>query len=172
MELLKMKEKLKLTEVGFKLVLLVFSGLFFLFAIPYPEKSKQFPQLIATFSFIMIVISLVIDFTQRGTVAEGIADVDDTEVKVFDDTTKRIKRKRFYKAWGIILVSTAIGFLGGFLFTTFLLLISFPMFFGERGNLFKNFFISVLMTMIIFFSFQWIMGVPLFEGILSKFFLK
>jgi hypothetical protein len=172
MEPLKMKEKLKLTEVWFKLVLLVFSGLFFLFAIPFPEKSKQFPQLIAVFSFIMIVISLIIDFSRKGRVAEGIAAVDDVELKVLDAPIQKTKRKRFYKAWGIILVSTAIGFLGGFLFTTFFLLISFPMFFGERRNLFKKFFISVLMTMIIFFSFQWIMGVPLFEGILSKFFLK
>jgi len=62
---LKMKEKLKLTEVWFKLVLLVFFILLYLFAIPYPEKSKQFPQLIAIFSLIMIVISLIINFTWR-----------------------------------------------------------------------------------------------------------
>jgi len=107
-----MKEKLKLTEVWFKLVLLVFSGLFFLFAIPFPEKSKQFPQLIAVFSFIMIVISLIIDFSRKGRVAEGIAAVDDVELKVLDAPIQKTKRKRFYKAWGIILVSTAIGFLG------------------------------------------------------------
>ena len=84
-----MKEKLRLTEVWFKLVLLVVFGLLFLLAIPYPEKSKQFPQLIALFSLIMIVISLIIDFTRKGTVAEGIADVDDTELKVFDDKTQK-----------------------------------------------------------------------------------
>jgi hypothetical protein len=172
MEPLKMKEKAKLTEVWFKLVLFVLFGLFFLLAIPYPEKSKQFPQLIAIFSLSMIAISLMTDFIHKGKMAEGIADVDDTELRVLDATNQKTRRKRFYMAWGIILVSTAIGFLGGFLFTTFFLLMGFPLFFGEREHLFKNIFISVLMTMIIFFSFQWVMGVPLLEGILSKFFLK
>jgi len=169
MESLKMKEKLKLTEVWFKLVLLVFFGLFFLLAIPYPEKSKQFPQLIAIFSLIMVAISLITDFTRKGKVAEGIADVDDTELKVLDMTTQKTKRKRFYKAWTIILLSTAIGFLGGFLFTTFFIFIGFPLFFGRREKLSKNIFIAVLMTMIIYLSFQWIMGVPLLTGIFWDF---
>ena len=161
-----MKEKLKLPEVWFKLVLFVFFGFLFLFAIPYPEKSKQFPQLLTMFSLILIGISLITDFTRKGTVAAAIADVDDTELKVLDDTTKKSKKKRFYKAWKIILVSTAIGFLGGFLFTSFFLLIGFAIYFGERKNLSKNSFIAVLMTMIIYVSFQWIMGVPLLAGLL------
>jgi len=164
-----MKEKLKLTEVWFKLVLLVFFVLFSLLAIPYPEKSKQFPQLIAIFSLIMIVISLILDFTRKGKVAEGIADVDDTELKVLDMSTRKTKRKRFYKAWAIILISTAIGFLGGFLFTTFFIFIGFTLFFGRREKLFKNILIAVLMTIIIYLSFQWIMGVPLLTGIFWDF---
>ncbi len=164
-----MKEKLKLTEVWFKLVLFVFFGLLYLLAIPYPEKSKEFPQLIALLSLIMTVISLIIDFTRKGKVAEGIADVDDTELKVLDATTQKTKRKRFYKAWGIILVSTAIGFLGGFLFTTFFIFVGFALFFGKREKLFKNILIAVLMTMIIYLSFQWIMGVPLLTGIFWEF---
>ena len=164
MESLKMKEKLKLTEVWFKLVLFVLFGLFFLLAIPYPEKSKEFPQLIALLSLIMTGISLIIDFTRKGKVAEGIADVDDTELKVLDAPTQKTKRKRFYKAWGIILVSTAIGFFGGFLFTTFFIFVGFALFFGRREKLFKNMLIAVLMTMIIYLSFQWIMGVPLLQG--------
>jgi hypothetical protein len=160
-----MKEKLKLPEVWFKLVLFIFFGFLFFLAIPYPEKSKQFPQLLAIFSLVMIVISLLADFTRKGTVAAAIADVDDTELKVLDDTTKKSKKKRFYKAWKIILVSTAIGFLGGFLFTSFFLFIGFALFFGDRKNLSKNIFIAVLMTMIIYVSFQWIMGVPLLTGL-------
>ena len=159
-----MKEKLKLTEVWFKLVLFVFFILFFLLSIPYPEKSKQFPQLIAIFSLIMTVISLMIDFTRKGKVAEGIGDVDDTELKVLDATTQKTKRKRFYKAWGIILVSTAIGFLGGFLFTTFFLLMGFPLLFGEKRNLFKNAIVGMAMTVIIFFIFQWIFEIPLLKS--------
>jgi hypothetical protein len=164
MEPLKMKEKLKLTEVWFKLVLFVLFGLFFLLAIPYPEKSKQFPQLIAIFSLIMIAISLMTDFIHKGKMAEGIADVDDTELRVLDATNQKTRRKRFYMAWGIILVSTAIGFLGGFLFTTFFLLMGFPLLFGERRNLFKNTVVAIAMTIIIFFIFQWIFEIPLLES--------
>jgi hypothetical protein len=159
-----MKEKLKLTEVWFKLVLFVFFGLFFLLAIPYPEKSKRFPQLIAIFSLGMIVISLIIDFTRKGKVAEGIADVDDTELKILDAATQKTRRKRFYEAWAIILVSTAIGFLGGFLFTTFFLLMGFPLFFGKRRNLFKNTVFAIAMTIITFFIFQWIFEIPLLQS--------
>jgi putative effector of murein hydrolase len=164
MEPLKMKEKLKLTEVWFKLVLLIFFVLFSLLAIPYPEKSKQFPQLIAVFTLILIVISLIIDFTRKGKVAEGIGDVDDTELKVLDAPIQKTKRKRFYKAWAIILVSTAIGFLGGFLFTTFFLSMGFPLLFGERKNLLKNTVVAIAMTIVIFFIFQWIFEIPLLKS--------
>jgi len=164
MEPLKTKEKLKMTEVWFKLVLFVFFILLYLLAIPYPERSKEFPQILALLSIIMIVISLIIDFTRKGKVAEGIADVDDTELKVLDAITQKTRRKRFYKAWAIILVSTAIGFLGGFVFTTFFLLMGFPLFFGERENLFKNTVVAIAMTIIIFFIFQWIFEIPLLKS--------
>jgi len=164
MESLKMKEKLKLTEVWFKLVLLIFFVLFSLLSIPFPEKSKEFPQIIALFSLILIVISLIIDFTRKGKVAEGIGDVDDTELKVLDAPIQKTKRERFYKAWAIILISTAMGFSGGFLFTTFFLLMGFALFFGERGNLFKNAIVAVAMTIVIFFIFQWIFEIPLLKS--------
>jgi len=163
-----MEGRFKRTEVWFKLVLLILFSLLYLLAIPYPEKSKQFPQLIAVFSIVMIVISLIIDLTRKGTGVGEIADVGDTELKILDETTKKARRKRFYKAWGIILVSTAIGFLGGFLFSTFSLFVGFALFFGKRTRkyLFKNIFIAVVMTILIYVAFQWIMGVPLLTGIL------
>jgi hypothetical protein len=164
-----MKEKLKLTEVKFKLALFVLFILLYIFAIPYPGKSKQFPQLIAVFSLMMIVISLIVDFTRKEPVAKVVADVDDTELKVLDDKAKRTKRKRFYRAWEIILVSTAVGFLGGFLFSTFFYFIGFALFFGERKHLIKNIVISVFMTIIIYLLFQWIMGVPLLTGVFWDF---
>lgn len=163
-----MEGRFKRTEVWFKLVLLILFSLLYLLAIPYPEKSKQFPQLIAVFSIVMIVISLIIDLTRKGTGVGEIADVGDTELKILDETTKKARRKRFYQAWGIILISTAIGFLGGFLFSTFSLFVGFALFFGKRTRkyLFKNIFIAVVMTILIYVAFQWIMGVPLLTGIL------
>jgi len=159
-----MREKLQRTEIWFKLVLLVFFGLFFLLSIPFPEKSKRFPQLIAIFSLIMIVISLIMDLTRKGGMAEGIADVDDTELKVLDAPAQKTKRKRFYKAWAVILVSTAIGFSGGFLFTTFFLLMGFPLLFGDRGNLVKNTVVAIAMTIVIFLIFQWVFEIPLLKS--------
>ena len=164
-----MIEKLKLPEVRLKLVLFVFFVFLFLLSIPYPAKSKQFPQLIALFSLIMILISLVTDFAKKGAVAKEITDVDDTELKVIDETATRLRRKRFYRAWEIILVSTAAGFLGGFLFSSFFYFIGFAIFFGERKNLIKNLVIAGLMTLIMYLLFQWIMKVPLLTGILWEF---
>jgi len=163
-----MKDRFKLTEVWFKLVLSAFFTFLYLLSSPYPEKAKQFPQLIIIFTLIVILISLMRDFSRKEVVVEGIADVHDTELKVLDETTKKKRRKRFYQAWGIILISMAIGFLGGFLFSTFSLFVGFALFFGKRTrkNLFKHTLIAVVMTILIYITFQWIMGIPLLTGIL------
>lgn len=162
-----MEGRFKRTEVWFKLVLLILFSLLYLLAIPYPEKSKQFPQLLAIVSLIFIVISLFMDFTRKQAGAGVITDVDDTGLKVLDKETRKAKKKRFYQAWGIILVSTAIGFLGGFLFSTFFLFVGFALFFGKRTKkmIVKNFIIAIGMTIVIYFIFEWIMHVPLLAGI-------
>ena len=160
-----MKEKLKLTDVKIKLALIFVFAFFYIYAMPYPEKSKAFPQLLSAVSMILVIISLIFDFTKKEIVAGELTDVDDSEVKVLDEETKRARRQRFYKAWGIIIVSTAVGFLGGFLFTTLFSFLGFTIFFGERQNLVKNVLIAVGMTVFIYLSFETMMGVPLLEGI-------
>jgi len=87
-------------------------------------------------------------------------------VTILDEATKRARKQRFYKAWGIILVSSAVGFLGGFLFSTLFFFLGFALFFGERKNLIKNIAIAVGMTILIYVSFEKVMLVPLLEGIL------
>ena len=161
-----MKEKLKLTDVKIKFALIFVFAFFYIYAMPYPEKSKAFPQLLSAVSMILVIISLIFDFTKKEIVAGELTDVDDSEVKVLDEETKRARRQRFYKAWGIIIVSTAVGFLGGFLFTTLFSFLGFTIFFGERQNLVKNVLIAVGMTVFIYLSFATMMGVPLLEGIL------
>ncbi len=162
-----MKEKFKLTEVWVKIALLfVFSG-FYLAASPYPAKSREFPQLLAILSLIMTLISLGMDFSRKETAAGEITDVDDTELKILDAETKRARKKRLYQAWAIIIVSTAAGFLGGFLFSTLLYFLFFAVFFGKKEKLLKNIAIAVAMTILIYVTFQRIMGVPLLEGIFS-----
>ncbi len=161
-----MKEKLKLLDVQLKLALIIIFGFFYFYAIPFPEKSKAFPQLIAVVSMIIVLISLFFDFTKQEIVHGEIIDVDDAEVKVLDDETKRARKQRFYKAWGIILVSSAVGFLGGFLFSSLFFFLGFAIFFGEKKDLVKNICIAVAMTVFIYVSFETMMGVPLLEGIL------
>src|SRR3990172_5509102 len=104
-----MKEKLKLTDVKIKFALIFVFAFFYIYAMPYPEKSKAFPQLLSAVSMILVIISLVFDFTKKEIVAGELIDVDDSEVKVLDAETKRARKQRFYKAWGIIIVSTAVG---------------------------------------------------------------
>ncbi len=157
---------LKRTDVRIKLVLLAFFGLFYLLAIPYPEKSRQFPQLIALFSLVVIVLSLIMDFRRKAAVSAQISQVDDTELTGTDEQGKTEKRKRFYRAWAIILVSSGAGFLGGFLFTAFFLCAGFALIFGRREKAFKNMTAAVVMTVCIYLIFERLMGVPLLSGIL------
>jgi len=161
-----MKEKLKRLEVWFKFLLVAFFCYFYILAIPYPSKSKQFPQLIAVFSLIMLFISLVSDFTKKDTKAKQIGDVDGTELEEVDEAAGATRLKRFLKAWAILLFSAAAGYLGGFLFASFFLLLGFALFFGEKRDLFKNSSIAVILTIVIYFIFQYIMAVPLLTGIL------
>ncbi|MDP2645801.1 MAG: tripartite tricarboxylate transporter TctB family protein [Desulfobacterales bacterium] len=161
-----MKERLKLTEVWFKLGLFILFGLLYFVSMPYPAKSKQFPQLIAMISTALIVISLVMDFTRKQILTGEITDVGETELKIVDGATRKVRRGRFYKAWGIILISMTAGFLGGFLFTTCSLFMGFALVFGEKTRkvLYKNTLVAIGMTVLIYLIFQRIMGVPLLTG--------
>jgi hypothetical protein len=58
-----------------------------------------------------------------------------------------------------------VGFLAGFLFTTFLLFVGFALFFGRREILIKNIFIAVAITAAVYFIFQRVFGVPLLSTI-------
>lgn len=161
-----MKEKLKSTEVWFKIFLLfVFSG-FFILAIPYPQESKEFPQLLAAISVVLTVIALAMDFLRAQVIAGEIDGVDDTELKVLDAPTKRARRRRFYQAWAILLVATGAGFLGGFLFSAIVLFAGFGIVSERRGNLGRNMIVAVAMTALVYVVFGRIMAVPLLNGIL------
>ena len=161
-----MKEKLKLTDVQIKLALVLIFGFFYLYANSFPEKSREFPQLIAAVSLIMAIISLVLDFAKKEKVVAEITDIDDSEAKVLSPEKKMARKQRFYKAWAIILVSIAAGFLGGFLFSTFFFFLGFSLFFGQREKLRKNIFVSVGMTVLVYIAFEMIMHVPLLRGLL------
>jgi hypothetical protein len=160
-----MKERIPLVESCFKVILLVLFGTLYFLANSYPEKSRQFPQLVALFGLVSILVSFTFDLIRERAASTEIADVGDTELKVVDEGQKKERRRRFYLAWAIILVSTGMGFLIGFLFTTFLLFVGFALFFGRREILIKNILIAVAITAAVYFVFQRVFGVPLLSTI-------
>jgi hypothetical protein len=170
--LIMKKKKFPLIEVGFKFVLLSLFGTLYVMAIPYPTKSREFPQLIAAFGLLIVMISLARDFIQKKTMVKELGDVEDAELTAFDEENRKIRRKRFYQAWAILLVSTFIGFLFGFLFTTFFLFFGFSILFGKRKNFLKNTMISLAISLMIFFIFQWLMDIPLMQGVIKIKFLR
>ena len=150
----------------FKLLLMIMFGCFYALAIPYPEKSRQFPQLISLLSLIMLAASFLTDMLNKKGVKMEVGTVEDGELQVIKEQGRGERKKRFFKAWAIILVSFGAGLLGGFAFTAFLLFIGFALFFGTRQKLLKNIVIAFIMTICIFLVFQQVMGVPLLTGIL------
>ena len=161
-----MKEKFRLVEVWCKIALLFFFSAFYLLAIPFPEKSRQFPQLLAVVSLALTLMALVLDFTRKNAVQAEISDVDNTELEVLDAATKQVRRKRYYRAWAIIIVSTGVGFLGGFLFSALCLFAGFAVLSGGREKLIRNAIVGVAMTIVVYVVFGMIMRVPLLSGLL------
>ena len=161
-----MRERLKSTEAWFKIVLLFVFSVFFILALPYPRESRQFPQILAAIGLALTAVALAIDFLRPRVIAGEIGDVDDTELRVLDAATRAARRKRFYQAWAIILVSAGIGFLGGFLFSAILLFAGFGLAFGSRENRARNMIVAVAMTVLVYFVFGRIMAVPLLDGVL------
>jgi len=160
------KEKFKSTEVWFKIALLFVFGGFYLLAMPFPEDSKQFPQLLAAISLALTVIALGMDFLRAQVAVGEIGGVDDTELMVLDAATRRARRKRFYQSWAILLVSTGAGILGGFLLSTVFLFVGFGLAFGRRENVAKNLIVAAGMTVVVYVVFGRIMAVPLLDGVL------
>lgn len=161
-----MKEKFRLTEVWCKIALLFLFSAAYVLALPFPEKSRQFPQLIALVSLGLTVIALVLDFTRRNAVQAEISDVDNTELTVLDGASKRERRARYYRAWAIVIVSTGVGILGGFFFSALFLIGGFSVLFGKRQNIKRNALAGAGIVVGVYVVFGKLMGVPLLSGLL------
>lgn len=158
-----MQETLKRLDVWCKIALMALFVLLYTMARSYPSESRQFPQLIAVFTFVVLAISLVRDFFGKKTTAPPeSAEASDAGFQAADQGKgEKERKKRLYLTWGMILISTGIGFGGGFLITTFLLFIGFALFFGEKKHLLRNSLTAIAVTAVIYFIFEWIMRVPL-----------
>ena len=151
-------------EFGFKVVLFaVFAGAY-LVAMHYSQKARQFPQLIAFLTLILIFLSLLGDMARRLKRRDTLR----TDRDARPGSDERLRRLRFYKAWVVILVATGAGVLGGFLFSTFFLLAGFPLLLGDdqKRGLPRRLSVAVVLTACIYLIFQYLMGVPLLSGLL------
>ena len=158
-----MKEPLGRLDVWCKMALMALFVLLYAMTRSYPSESRQFPQLIAIFTLVVLTISLARDFFGKKTAAPPeYAEASDAGFQVADQNQgARERKRRLYLTWGLILISTGIGFWGGFIITTFLLFIGFALLFGEKKNLLRNSLTAVAVTAVIYFVFEWIMRVPL-----------
>ena len=151
-------------ETGFKIALFAIFGAAYLTAMHYSQKARQFPQLIAFLTLILIALSLLGDGVRRLRERRLLPTNQKTPAAENNPT----RRRRFYKAWLIILAATAAGLLGGFLFSTFFLLAGFPLLLGDdqERRLPRHLSIAVVLTACIYLVFQYLMGVPLLSGLL------
>jgi len=161
-----MTKKHKLQDICFRLGLLALFAFFYVTASPFTLETKQFPQLIAICTMVVIILSLMADLKGKASAASEKTPKDHEKREVNDATTDGTSTRRFYEAWAIILVSTAIGFLGGFLFMVFLLFLGFGLRSVGRKKVLKTIIIAVLSTATIYYLFQSVVGIPLLDGIL------
>ena len=161
-----MRERLRSTETWCKIGLLFLFGACYVLALPFPEKSRQIPQLLALVSLGLTVIALVLDFTRKGALQAQFPGVDDAEVQVLDGPTRRAGRKRYYRAWAIVVVSTGVGILGGFLFSALFLVGGFSVLFGRRQDVKRNTLAGLAILAGVYILFGKLMGVPLLSGLL------
>ena len=151
-------------DICFKIVLFFLFGIAGLVANNYSQKARQFPQLIALLTLILLALSFLGDLyrwlKERKPLSSG------SRVPVTEEN--RTRRVRFYKAWLIIIVAIGAGLLGGFLFSTLFLLAGFPLFLsdGKGRHLGWDLSLAVVVTAFIYLIFQYMMGVPLLTGLL------
>jgi len=143
-------------EVAFELVLLVLFVALYSLATTYPERSRQFPQLIALVTMALLAFALVRNFARSFTKAASTRR----------DRWDRQRAARVGRAWGVIVVATACGAVGGFLISVVLFFLGFAFFFGTREAFWRHAAIGVAISAVIWILFDQIMGVPLLAGVL------
>jgi len=171
--------------IWFELALLVAFGAAYVVAGTYPDRARQFPQLIALVSLLLTALALVQDYLAGGTrpaspqtpLTAGRATEPAspqtpltagraTEPASPQTTEPAIATSRVAKAAAIIVVATLAGAAGGFLLSVLLLFLGFAFFFGAREAFWRHAAWSVGVSVVIYLLFDRVMGVPLLAGLL------
>ena len=150
-------------DTCFKIVLFFSFGIGYVGAMQYSQKGRQFPQLIALITLILLALSFLRDLFRW--LGERESRLTGSRTPATEE--HGIQRLRFYKAWLIIIVAIGVGMLGGFLFSTFFLLAGFPLLLsdGKGRRLVWDLSVAVIVTACIYVIFQYVMGVPLLTGL-------
>lgn len=185
-----MTVRLRKTEGIFKLGLLLFFMMLMWMGRGYPEKSRMFPEILGGITVLFIIISFIQDFLKpKG--EEKKAEAKEPEPPISDvreETLRRLKevedqaedagykeleasekRKRLTQGIIIILISLVIGYLGGFLLIVPFYFICFGILHGDKKKAFQYVLIGLGVTVVTYFSFTWLMGVPLLRGVFWDF---
>jgi hypothetical protein len=182
-----MAGRLRKVETIFKLCLLAFFLLLIWMSRDYPEKSRLFPQLMGGITIIFIMISFAQDLlipkgeTKRVEVKEPEPPASDTrEEKLrqlkeveekaedagYEVLEETLRKKRLTQAVVIILISLAIGYLGGFLLIVPFYFITFGILHGNKKHYLRYIIIAIAVTVATYLSFTTLMAVPLLRGVL------
>ena len=156
--------------IWFELALIIAFGAAYVVVGTYPDRARQFPQLIALVSLLLTALALVQDYLAGGTrpaspqtpLTAGRA----TEPASPQTTEPAIATSRVAKAAAIIVVATLAGAAGGFLLSVLLLFLGFAFFFGAREAFWRHAAWSVGVSVVIYLLFDRVMGVPLLAGLL------
>jgi hypothetical protein len=182
-----MTKRLRLTETIFKLGLMGFFVMLLFMSRDYPEKSKLFPQILGVITIMFVILSFIQDILKARRPEEKVELKEPEPAPVLSDareeTLRRLKeveeqaedagykelesgekKKRVTQGIIIILISLLIGYLGGFLLIVPFYFISFGILHGDRKKAWKYVLIGVAVTVVTYFSFTWLMGVPLLRG--------
>jgi hypothetical protein len=175
------------TETVFKIVLVAFLLMLMWMARDYPDKSRLFPMIILGITILMTSWTLLQDILklEKGTGKRGnkkakassripeeqmrlIKGLEEQEEKDagLEPLEERLARKRYRQSAAIILISLGIGYLGGFLLTVPFYFMAFGLLHGKREHTPRYITIAVGITMVIYFFFSHLMGVPLLRGLL------
>jgi hypothetical protein len=143
-------------DVFFQAGLLIFLALLIWKSASYPFESRLYPQIIGGATIILLAVSIVRHFRTH-TAEENAAP------------ELVLRRKRFFKASIIVLLSTAVGFMGGFLLSVLCYYIGYALLQENKSRLFRTLGIGIALTVLFYISFGWLMHVPLLRGWLIRF---
>ncbi len=178
-----MASGLRNTDSVFKVFLLAFFLFWMWTGRSYPEKSRLFPDLLSGAGIILIILSFITGLVKPKKQKIGKAPLpssDTREEKLrwvkemeeesekdagFELLEKSERKRRLWQSILIVIISLAIGYLGGFLLIVPFYFITFGILHGKKKQTFRYVIIAFGVSLVVYGFFTSLMGVPLLKGI-------